>query len=594
MTDLIPGDVPGGADPGAGPDDAGMPDDTGMIAERERLARTLRDTRLQLAMTEARLAALEQSATMGIGRAVVNAARRPWPRGALLPRDIFRLWRERSGGKEGATLAAQLAAAQLNDLAGAGERYLAALTVPGRPELQDPALTLAGQPDGAAGLVIAGALTALGCATLTPDAVVHPLLPHDADVVLESTGADLVLIEASALLAGSPWAHATDPAATDRGRRLARLIVMARSLGKPVILARDVPPALLPGLGWLAASCDVVSDDGLGVQLARFNPIGVSGGRPLGPVYAGKRDPREPPSLRAVLGELTASGDVALAGARSWRGLPELYRSHAVFLAATAEQAREQLASGARVIGPPAGMPPADVLSALVAARESGPPDIREVRASLREIFAAHATPVRLAALAGAAGLPAGMVDGRQIAVTAAVGSAAEAAALAASLMRQRLRPAEVIVSAGAVPETAAALAGLSDRGVAVRVVPSFTGTNGREASGGLGGVVPPGASREREVHLPRLASTGWVAPLEAGRDYPETYLADLACARECSQADAVGFGPADYEFTRWLEPALARRELLGTDAPPLSAWGSHGLRLFSVSADNDPAGHED
>ncbi|MBV9383600.1 MAG: hypothetical protein JO242_23425, partial [Streptosporangiaceae bacterium] len=385
MTDLEPGDA--------------APGDPGIIAERERLARTLRDTRLQLAMTEARLAALEQSATMGIGRAVVNAARRPWPRGALLPREIYRLWRERSGGKEGATLAAQLAAAQLNDLAGAGERYLSALTVPGRPELADPALTLAGQPDGAAGLVIAGALTALGCATLAPDAVVHPLLPHDADVVLESTGADLVLIQASALLAGSPWAHATDPAAADRGRRLARLIVMARSLGKPVVLVRDVPPALLPGLGWLAGSCDVVSDDGLGVQLARFNPIGLPDGRPTALVYAGTRDPREPPSLRAVLDELTASGDVTLAAPRSWRGLPELYRSHALFLAATAAQAREQAASGARVAGPVTGMPPGEAGAALASARRGGPPSPAEVRASLREIFAEHATPVRLAAL---------------------------------------------------------------------------------------------------------------------------------------------------------------------------------------------------
>ena len=146
--------------------------------------------------------------------------------------------------------------------------------------LADPALALSGVtgPGGvsgaAGGLVITGALSALGCATLAPDAVVHPLLPHDADVVLEGTGADLVLIEAAALLPGQPWAYATDPAAADRGRRLARMIVMARALGKPVVLLRNVPPSLMPGLGWLAASCDAVVDGGLGVQLARFNPVG--------------------------------------------------------------------------------------------------------------------------------------------------------------------------------------------------------------------------------------------------------------------------------------------------------------------------------
>ena len=42
--------------------------DSGLAAERDRLARTLRDTRLQLAMTQARLSALEDSE---IGRAHV-------------------------------------------------------------------------------------------------------------------------------------------------------------------------------------------------------------------------------------------------------------------------------------------------------------------------------------------------------------------------------------------------------------------------------------------------------------------------------------------------------------------------------------------
>jgi len=62
---------------------------------------------------------------------------------------------------------------------------------------------------------------------------------------VEATGADLVLIQASALLPGEPWAYATDPAGADRGRRLARMIVMARALGKPVVLVRDVPHSLM-------------------------------------------------------------------------------------------------------------------------------------------------------------------------------------------------------------------------------------------------------------------------------------------------------------------------------------------------------------
>ena len=246
--------------------------DPGLAAERDRLARTLRETRLQLAMTQARLTALEQSATMELGRTLVRAARRPWSRGVQLPAELVRLWRERGGltGPGAATLA--LASAQLGDLASGGERFLSALTAPG---LGAPGSEAADwNPPG---LVITGVLTARGCATLAPDAAVHPLLPHDADVMLESTGADLVLIEAEAMLAGSAWAYAGDPAAADRGRRLGRLIATARALGKPVIFIRNVPAHLAPGLDWVAASCDAVSEDGFGVQLARFNPIGLAG-----------------------------------------------------------------------------------------------------------------------------------------------------------------------------------------------------------------------------------------------------------------------------------------------------------------------------
>ncbi|MFY9778592.1 MAG: hypothetical protein WAK28_28825, partial [Trebonia sp.] len=99
MTDMTPAGAPDGAQgqemtaDADRPAGAGLSDDAGMAAERERLARQLRDTRMQLAMTQARLSALEQSATMRFGRMVANAAHRPWPRGAQLPRDLYRLWR---------------------------------------------------------------------------------------------------------------------------------------------------------------------------------------------------------------------------------------------------------------------------------------------------------------------------------------------------------------------------------------------------------------------------------------------------------------------------------------------------------------------
>ena len=469
-----------------------------MAAERDRLARTLRDTRLQLAMTQARLSALEDSATLTLGRTLVRAARRPWSRGVQLPLDLIRLWRERGGltGPGAATLA--LASAQLSDLAGVGERFLSALTAPG---LGAPGAASAGfSPPG---LVITGVLSAESCATLAPDAAVYPLLPHDADVMLESVGADLVLIEAAAMLAGSAWAYAGDPAAADRGRRLGRLIAAARALGKPVIFIRNVPAHLAPGLDWVAASCDAVSDDGFGVQLARFNPIGLAGQRPSDPVYAGPRDPREPPAVRALLDALTgAAGPVTVTGEIAWRRRPALYREHALFVTVSPGQAREQLACGARVIMVTGEQ--AALREQIASARAERPLTEAETLPELREIFTAHATPVRLAGLASLAGLPDHLVTGRQIAVLARVEDAAGAAALAARLARQRLAPAELVVAVAArAGESAelschavtAALGDLAGQGVTITAVPEPT---------------PPGTPAGSRTPRRRRARPGW------------------------------------------------------------------------------------
>ena len=79
---------------------------------------------------------------------------------------------------------------------------------------------------------------------------------------------------------------------------------------------------------------------------------------------------------------------------------------------------------------------------------------------------------------------------------------------------------------------------------------------------------------------LARLASAPWLAPWDpvSAAVLADSYLLDLACARECSQADAVGYAEAGYAYVTSLDPALARREyfdLGGSD---------RGLRLFSLS----------
>jgi hypothetical protein len=551
----------------------------GVTLERDRLARALRSTQHELVGVQEKLLALERSISLEVGRAVVGAAKRPWREGSRLPRDLYRLWRERGGAaisrrNEGDTpdgVGAALTSLQDRGGPGLGDRWLAAFTTPGE-----------GAGD-AGKLVITGALTALSCATLAPDAVVAPLLPHDADFVLEGTGADLVLIETAAMLPGCGWAYADDPAATDRGRRLAALVSLARSLGKPVVLLRNTGWQLTAGLDWLAASCDAVIDGDLGVQLARFNPIGLDPARPRHPLYAARRDLREPRAVRLILDELTdGDGPAAVSGAVGWRSAPSLYRGHGLFVAATDAQAREQLAAGARVVGPvgaavtesggvaaPDAARATEEIEAAVKAGARGPAEIRPV---LREIFEHHATPARLTGLARLLGLPADAAASRRIAVLAEVPDASHAQRLGHDLMRQRLRPAEVIVSlAGPHPDAASAvgrqaaaraLRGLADSGATVRVI------------GGTG--LPAAAAA---AHSP------WVAPWAPDRDHQDCYLLDLACALECSRADAVGRAPAaDYVFAQAIEPALARRDLLLPDAPAADAWGRHGLRMLAIS----------
>ena len=540
-----------------------------LTAERDQLTRALRDTQRQLAATEEQLRAAKRSATMKLGQAVVQAAKRPWIGGPRLPLHLYRMWQEGRGLRtgpgpgEGFRSDDEARWAKILRDAGAGAaggRFLAAYTTPG---LAWTSATRPGRADLADGLVVAGVLTDASCAALAPDATVEQLLPHDASYVLEGSGADLMLIEAAALLGGA-WAHAGDPAATDRGRRLADLVDVARALGKPVVFLRNAPSYLMPYLDWLAASCDAVVDGGLGVQLARFNPIDLPGRRGTVPVYADQRDPREAPATKRLLDELTSdgTGPVTIIGPPAWPDAPGVYRAHQLFLAASDEQAREQLACGARVAGPVTGSSGRE----LTEAAEAGPRSLAEVKAILLDLFETQATPVRLAELGRQVGLPPRPVPGRRVAVLAGLRDSADARVLADSVLAQRLRPAEVAVWLdGALAEVAgvsAALDRVRAEGIEVSVV---TGTGASAAA--------------------RAASAPWSAVWEPGATYGPATLAESLCALECSRADAVGYVPgADYVFTDVLDPVVARTELYRDGAPPRSAWGRRGLRLFAVT----------
>ena len=631
---------PAEAGPGEGGDPGSAAQGIALAAERDRLARALRDTHRQLAAAESQLMSVQRSATMELGQAIVGAAKRPWTGGRRLPKHLYRMWRERRAGRAAGVAGDGFRSADeerwarilLDAGAGAaGDRFLTAYTVPG---LAWSATARAEAQDMADGLVVAGVLTDASCAALAPDATAEQLMPHDAAFVLEGSGADLVLIEAAALLPGGAWAHAGDPAATDRGRRLADLIDLARALGKPVIFLRNAPSYLMPYLDWLGTTCDAMVDGGLGVQLARFNPIDLPAARGAVPVYAGHRDLREGPAVKRLLDELTGAGPdngqdngraIAGAGGRlrgdagertseragvrgdparaarvigepSWRAAPGVYRQHAVFLAATAAEAREQLACGARVVGPvtedtevSGATAVADAEEAarrLTAAAGAGPRGLAEIKATLLELFEAHATPARLAELGRLVDLPARPVPGRRVAVLAGVRDAAGAGRLAERVLGQRLRPHEVRVwleGDTSLAGPAHALAPATREQVARALAPLT-------AEGVIAGVVT-GAGLAAAA---RAAVSPWSAEWDPQLDYPASYLLELMCALECSRADAVGRAAgADYVFTSVLDPAVARTDLFREGAPARSTWARRGLRLFAVAPTANDAGKD-
>jgi hypothetical protein len=231
------------------------------------------------------------------------------------------------------------------------------------------------------------------------------------------------------------------------------------------------------------------------------------------------------------------------------------------------------------VIGPlGSGTDAGTVRGQLEAIRGGSPATVTDVRDWLRDLFVNHATPARLADVVRVAELPADLVRGRRIAVLARVADSGAAGRLTSALLDQRLRPTEVVAAvpggtsaAFAVRE---ALGKLTDHDIRVVVTPSAAPA-GVDAGRGLDWARP----------LARLAEAPWLAPWTAGdAARPATYLLDLACARECGQADAVGFGAGEYEFTHWLEkPALVRSALLAPGGPAAADWGSHGLRLFTI-----------
>jgi hypothetical protein len=393
------------------------------VREKEQLASDLRGARDRVEVLQARVAMLEGSTSLRVGRALVSAARAPRRGMAGLPRELYGLWR----GRAAKSLARKSAPAPAAAPATADDRL----------HLVHRAFSSAPRDR----LVIAGVLTDRTAEDFAVDAVVNRPLPHDGALLVRRTDPDAVVVQLSACAGDGPWALTGTGLAPDLDRRLAELLTEARASGRAAVLWRDAPASAAPGLARLA--WDAVLDGDTGVRLSRLDPAADGTER-------------------------------------------------------------------------------------------------------LREAFQWDSTRVRLAELARQVGAP-DPLDERRVAVLAAPRDPHDVARLAAQVLGQQHRPAEVVV-----PDPAG-LDELGAAGVAVR-----TG----------------------------LPTAAWIADWsDLAEDRPDTLLLDLMCAQEYSGADALGHAAAgeDYTFVPALRrPLLVRRSLHLAGAPP-DSWCGRGHRLFAV-----------
>ncbi|WP_019629120.1 hypothetical protein [Actinomadura atramentaria] len=233
-------------------DRSDLPDDPAAEAARERrraarLRALLKDREQRLGELERRLAALEGSTTYRFGRIVASAARAPGKRGVRLPRELYRLWRDRN------------APVRAN---GTGGRDTARFDEPVRAEDR---LLVATPPAGEAvrGPIVAGVLGPGTADALAEHARVVPVSPHDGRVVLADADLDALVVDAAAGAPGGPWAYLGVPGQFDRDRALADLRRVARSRNLPVLLYRAPDVQVPPTLAVLDWDATVTSPSGL-------------------------------------------------------------------------------------------------------------------------------------------------------------------------------------------------------------------------------------------------------------------------------------------------------------------------------------------
>lgn len=566
-------------------------------SQTEQLRQALAERDAQLQEARSRLAAVEDSTSLQVGRALTAAAKRPGRSLVKLPRDLYRLWRRsgttqhsqrrRPGAEPVRSFDADRQEARLlSGLAGGSEDQLVAATVVGSA-VQD---------------------------AIAPYLRSVPLRPHDAQIVMDGVDVDLVLVSASAAAAGSLWAHVGDPAAADRTRALHWVLESAAARGIPAVLLDDAPaPPALRGLGF-----NRVHRGDAGVPLHLFNPVAAD--LTPGPKALFVRGTPEDP-VPEVLTEL----DAGVVDADS-PGLADALRAANVavvpaFPAEDTRLGRRAWACGAGVIGhSPVPDPAAEALAVSVPRMRAERITPSAMRLRLRTVFLEEATPVRLARILADLDFPPGTpgaelpLRGRSVAVLADPAGEAEADLLASDLAGALLRPTEVVV-----PHTASRLPGiqrLRAEGITVRTVRFSAPDTPEELTRDTPGAPVPrvgGLGPDRWAALAERANAPWA--LLWTRPVGRTRLADLVCAVECSDADAVGASVGgteerrrpeatgergffdrpntaeqQYVFVSEVVPELARTHLLRRGWNP-DEWNRRGTRLLALGPDHGSAG---
>ncbi|MER6536877.1 hypothetical protein ABT215_24355 [Streptomyces sp900105755] len=227
------------------------------VRDKDQLSTALRRARERTGVLEARVAMLEGSTALRVGKALVSAARSPKRRAARLPGELYGLWRQRKargGGSAGPRTSAVAAASEQQ----ADDRF----------HLAHRALSVAPRDR----LVITGVLTDGTARDFAADAVVSRVLPHDGRLLVERTDPDVFLVQLSACAAQEgPWSLTGTGLAPDLDRRLAELVSQASGLGRTAVLWRDGPASSAPGLSLLP--WDTVLDGDTGTALCRLDPV---------------------------------------------------------------------------------------------------------------------------------------------------------------------------------------------------------------------------------------------------------------------------------------------------------------------------------